>query len=64
MNSTQAKDFDFDLGENIELLRTSVAQFARAHIAPLAARIDRENSFPRELWPKLGDLGLLGLTVE
>jgi isovaleryl-CoA dehydrogenase len=59
-----AKDFDFDLGENIELLRASVAGFAQTHIAPIAAQIDRDNAFPRELWPKLGDLGLLGITVE
>lgn len=64
MKSTTAKDFDFDLGENIELLRASVAGFAQTHIAPIAAQIDRDNLFPRALWTQLGDLGLLGLTVE
>jgi isovaleryl-CoA dehydrogenase len=57
-------DFDFGLGDDIDALRTSIAQFARDRIAPLAADIDRDNRFPRELWPELGDLGLLGITVE
>jgi isovaleryl-CoA dehydrogenase len=57
-------DFDFGLGDDIDALRTSIAQFARDRIAPLAAQIDRENRFPRELWPELGELGLLGITVE
>ncbi len=56
--------FDFGLGETIDMLRDSVAQFARAEIAPRAARIDADNAFPRDLWPKLGALGLLGVTVE
>lgn len=64
MKSSTAKDFDFDLGENIEVLRASVAGFAQTHIAPIAAQIDRSNEFPRSLWPKLGELGLLGITVE
>ena len=58
------EDFDFGLGEDIDSLRAVVAQFARERIAPLAAEIDRTNRFPRELWPELGDLGLLGVTVE
>jgi len=58
------EDFNFGLGEDIESLRSSVAQFARDRIAPLAADIDRDNRFPRELWPEMGELGLLGLTVE
>ncbi len=57
-------DFDFGLGDDIDALRDSVAQFARDRIAPLAADIDRDNRFPRELWPQMGELGLLGLTVE
>ena len=57
-------EFDFGLGEDIDTLRSSIAQFARARIAPLAAEIDRDNRFPRELWPQLGELGLLGITVE
>jgi isovaleryl-CoA dehydrogenase len=64
MKTAIARDFDFDLGDSIELLRGSVAHFAAEHIAPLAAQIDRDNAFPRQLWPKLGDLGLLGITVE
>jgi isovaleryl-CoA dehydrogenase len=58
------QDFDFGLGDDIDTLRASIAQFARDRIAPIAAEIDRENRFPRELWPELGDLGLLGITVE
>ncbi len=57
-------EFDFGFGETLDLLRTTVQQFARAEIAPLAARIDASNEFPRHLWPRLGDLGLLGVTVE
>src|ERR1700754_3680281 len=58
------QDFDFGLGEDIDTLRATVAKFAAERIAPLAADIDRDNRFPRELWPELGDLGLLGITVE
>ena len=58
------QDFDFGLGEDIDTLRVTVAKFAAERIAPLAADIDRDNRFPRELWPELGDLGLLGITVE
>ncbi len=57
-------DFDFGLGDTIEMLRDATAAFARAEIAPLAADVDRTNTFPRALWPKLGQLGLLGITVE
>jgi isovaleryl-CoA dehydrogenase len=57
-------DFDFGLGEDIDLLRESVAAFAADRIAPRAAEIDASNEFPRDLWPELGDLGLLGITVE
>ncbi len=55
---------DFDLGETADLLRDSVRSFAADEIAPIAADIDRDNEFPRALWPKLGDLGVLGVTVE
>ncbi|MEM9207788.1 MAG: acyl-CoA dehydrogenase family protein [Pseudomonadota bacterium] len=57
-------DFDFGLGDEIDMLRESVQGFAAANIAPRAAEIDTSNRFPRDLWPALGDLGLLGLTVE
>ena len=57
-------DFDFGLGEDIDLLRESVRAFADEAIAPRADAIDRSNQFPRDLWPRLGDLGLLGITVE
>ena len=56
--------FDFGLGDTIDMLRDTVTQFARTEIAPRAAAIDAENEFPRDLWPKLGALGLLGITVE
>ena len=55
---------DFGLGETVDMLRRQVAAFAAAEIAPRAADIDRSNSFPADLWPKLGALGLLGITVE
>ncbi len=53
---------NFDLGETADLLRDAVQDFAQAEIAPRAAEIDRSNEFPNELWPKLGDMGLLGIT--
>ncbi len=55
---------DFGLGSDIDMLRDTVGSFAQAKIAPSAADIDRSNQFPRELWPQLGALGLLGITVE
>ena len=54
---------NFHLGETIDLLRASVQQFAGDEIAPRAADIDRANVFPHDLWRKMGDLGLLGMTV-
>jgi isovaleryl-CoA dehydrogenase len=62
--NTHFPSLDFNLGEDIEMLREAVYQFARAEIAPRAAQIDRDNQFPADLWPKMGDLGLLGITVE
>ena len=55
---------NFDLGETADQLRGSVETFASAEIAPRAAAIDRENDFPADLWRKMGDLGVLGVTVE
>ncbi len=57
-------DFDFGLGEDIDLLRETVHAFAADRIAPRAEEIDANNEFPRDLWPELGELGLLGITVE
>jgi len=57
-------DFDFGLGESVDLLRRAVREFAQERIAPRADEIDRSNQFPRDLWPQLGELGLLGITVE
>ncbi|MDH4124202.1 MAG: isovaleryl-CoA dehydrogenase [Gammaproteobacteria bacterium] len=57
-------DFDFGLGEDLDLLRETVAAFAAERIAPRAASIDASNQFPRDLWPELGELGVLGITVE
>ena len=56
-------DFDFGLGDTIDLLRESVASFCAKEIAPMAAAVDQSNVFPRELWPQLGELGVLGMTV-
>jgi isovaleryl-CoA dehydrogenase len=62
-----ANDFptlNFDLGETADQLRDSVRGFTSDMIAPLAAEVDRSNEFPRQLWPRLGELGVLGVTVE
>ena len=56
--------FDFGLGETADMIRDSVAGFAADKITPRAAEIDASNQFPRDLWPQLGDLGVLGVTVE
>ncbi len=55
---------DFGLDAEVELLRKTVNGFAQDHIAPRADEIDRSNTFPRELWPEMGKLGLHGITVE
>lgn len=58
-------DFDFNLGETADMIRDSAARFADDEIAPLAARADRDDWFPRdELWTAMGELGLHGITVE
>ena len=59
-----ARDFNFDLGETADAIRGTVRDFAQERIAPRADAIDRENQFPRDLWPEMGALGLHGITVE
>jgi isovaleryl-CoA dehydrogenase len=63
MSTLDALDFDFGLGEELDEVRTQVRRFARERIAPRAEEIDRSNEFPRDLWPLLGNAGLLGITV-
>jgi len=58
------RGLDFDLGETADMLRETVRAWSDDRLAPRAAEIDRSNTFPRDLWPELGDLGLLGVTVE
>ena len=57
------RGFDFGLGEDADALRDTVARFSNDRIAPRADEIDRTNTFPRDLWPQLGELGVLGVTV-
>jgi isovaleryl-CoA dehydrogenase len=64
MVSNTVPGLDFGLGGDVDMLRDTVRAFAQDKIAPNAAEIDRSNTFPRELWPQLGQLGLLGITVE
>ena len=64
MIPNQLPSLDFGLGETADMLRDTVMSFASEAIAPRAAEIDRSNDFPRDLWPELGKLGLLGITVE
>ena len=59
-----SRDFNFDLGETADEIREMVRDFATNEIAPRAAEIDRTNTFPRDLWPRMGELGLHGITVE
>ncbi len=59
----QFPQLKFDLGEDIDMLRDTVAAFAADEIAPRAAETDRSNQFPMDLWKKMGDLGILGITV-
>jgi isovaleryl-CoA dehydrogenase len=64
MISNAWQGFDFGLGADIDMLRDTTRGFAQDKIAPRADEIDRSNAFPRDLWPQLGSLGLLGITVE
>lgn len=64
MTQTLAPAMDFGLGETADAIRNVTARFAAEKIAPIAADIDASNSFPRELWPQMGELGLHGITVS
>ncbi len=64
MTQTLAPSMDFGLGETADAIRNVTARFAAEKIAPLAAEIDASNSFPRQLWPQMGELGLHGITVS
>ncbi|MFD2678459.1 isovaleryl-CoA dehydrogenase [Camelimonas lactis] len=64
MAISNSPGFNFDLGETADQIRDTVAAFAQDRIAPRAAEIDRTNTFARDLWPQMGELGLLGMTVE
>src|SRR3954462_8609854 len=64
MASNRALLLNFDLGETADAIRETVHAFSQNEIAPRAAEIDRSNQFPRDLWPKIGALGLHGITVE
>ena len=58
------KELDFDLGNDINVLKDSIQEFCKREIAPLAEDIDKKNDFPSHLWKKMGELGLLGITAE
>lgn len=62
MNSLYT-NLNFGLGEDVDMLRDAVQDFAKHEIAPIAAKVDHDNAFPNELWPVLGNMGLLGITV-
>ena len=64
MGTADYPGLNFNLGDTAAMLRESVLDFAQMEIAPLAAEIDKTNEFPAQLWGKLGDMGLLGITVE
>src|ERR1700736_2326094 len=64
MATSAYREFNFGLGEIIDAVRDQAQRFAQERIAPRANEIDRSNEFPRDLWPELGELGLLGMTVS
>ena len=59
-----SSDFLFDFGDELEMLKESVFNFSSKEIYPIASDLDQKNTFPNQLWRKLGDLGLLGITVD
>jgi len=64
MISNELSSLNFSLGETADMIRDSVRSFAADEIAPLAAETDEKNEFPMQLWPKMGELGVLGITVD
>src|SRR5437764_15121037 len=64
MISNHGPTLEFGLGETADAIRETTARFAADKIAPIAAEIDETNTFPRQLWPQMGELGLHGVTVE
>ncbi|AOS96695.1 Acyl-CoA dehydrogenase [Microbulbifer aggregans] len=62
--NTAYRTLNFNLGEEIDMLRDMVYKFCQAELAPRAAQIDEDNQFPADMWKKFGDMGLLGITVE
>ena len=64
MISNEMPGFNFDLGETADLLRDSISAFTFNEIAPRASDIEAANDFPQDLWRKLGEIGVLGVTVE
>jgi isovaleryl-CoA dehydrogenase len=62
--ANQYTSLNFNLGETIDMLREQVREFAKQHIAPIAADVDKNNEFPNHLWRQFGDMGLLGITVS
>src|SRR5690554_1754302 len=61
---SQYSELNFGLGETLDMLREQINGFAASEIAPCAEEIDRNNEFPMDLWRKMGDMGLLGITVS
>jgi isovaleryl-CoA dehydrogenase len=64
MSFVEYPTLNFNLGETADMIRDMVSSFAQEEIAPIAAKTDEENAFPNDLWPRFGELGLLGITVE
>src|ERR1700759_3791283 len=64
MTPNHGPNLEFALGETADAIRETTARFAADKIAPIAAEIDETNTFPRQLWPQMGELGLHGVTVE